>query len=201
MIITVGKLTNMLLETVRGACERIGISQGAILIAFEAKMEIARKWLDLHESGTLTFTFPVVKGADTIYRKEDGEAGDCAGVAEMKVAGAQRAITYARDELRMPYPGPMESRSGALPEKLKGKGRSNWKGCVAIPIGYLVGGPCGNMGQEALVIYIAVSGGTEDEDEVAAWSALETISEIIAEEDGWMLARDYLCFTPPTLGE
>jgi hypothetical protein len=150
---------------------------------------VARNWLGL--PGDITITEPLYGVQNTIYTRDDKEAGDCAGVVAMKIAAAKKAKALgdeahgsaSRDEMR----------SGALPEEYNGNGRINWKGAIGISIGYLVFGPCGNLGAEAMMVYVAVSGGTQDEDELAASAAIPVIREIMkAEHDGgWILARDF----------
>lgn len=178
------------LSAVKLEASRIGIKQGAVAICFSPQASVASNWLGT--TSDITFTEPLAWGhTNTIYCKDDGkEAGDCAGVVAMKIAAAKRAKMLAEAEHHNAS-SRKELTSGALPEEYVGNGRINWKGAIAFPIGYHTGGPCYNMGSEAMIVYVAVSGGTQDEDERAAWAALPVIREIIEfeHENGWILNR------------
>ena len=49
-----------------------------------------------------------------------------------------------------------------------------------------------NLIEDGDKVLIAVSGGKQDQDEVAAWAALDVIREVIDSEAGYMLGRDFL---------
>lgn len=189
MYISVKGFAQKVLSAVKQEAARIGIDQGAVAICFSPKAGVASNWLGL--PGDVTITEPLAWcGDDTIYRKDDKEVGDCAGVVAMKIAAAKRTKMLA-DKDHYSATKREELTSGALPEEYVGNGRINWKGAVAFPIGFLTGCPCSSSGAEAMIVYVAVSGGTQDEDEQAAWAALPAIREIIELEhdNGWMLAR------------
>lgn len=188
MNISINELSSKLVEAVRKEAESQNITQGAIAICYESVSGIANKWIGLPESATCqTVTFPIAPGGDTIYRKDDKEAGDCAGVAAMKIAAARRA--YIEADSKFGLPSPEDCTSGALPEELVGNGRINWKGAIVLPVGVFYGGSCGHAGAEALKVYVSVSGGTQDQDEASAWAALPVLKEVLDNEPGWMLAR------------
>lgn len=189
MDISVKGFAKKVLAAVKQEAARIGIEQGAVAICFSPKAGVASNWLGL--PGDVTITEPLAwGGTDTIYREDDKEVGDCAGVVAMKIAAAKRTKMLAESNHYHPTERE-ELTSGSLPEEYVGNGRINWKGAIAFPIGFHTGGYCDNAGSEAMIVYVAVSGGKQDEDEQAAWAALPAIREIIfAEHDnGWMLAR------------
>lgn len=189
MYISVKGFAQKVLSAVKQEAARIGIEQGAVAICFSPKAGVASNWLGL--PGDVTITEPLAWGGDdTIYRKDDKEVGDCAGVVAMKIAAAKRNKMLAESDHYHPAER-VELTSGALPEEYVGNGRINRKGAVAFPIGFLTGCCCPNAGAEAMIVYVAVSGGTQDEDEQAAWAALPAIRKIIESEhdNGWMLAR------------
>ena len=187
MHITISEFTEKILAAVRKEAKDQGITQGAIAIAFEGNADVMSLPIPC---GMTTFTFPIIEGGDTVFRDDEGgELGDCAGVVAMKIAAAKRAITYHEAEHCIATAE--ESTSGALPEEFNGNGRINWKGCVAFPVGVLVGGHCGHLGMEAGRIYVSVSGGKQDQDEAAAWAALSVIAEALEAEYGCMLPRTF----------
>ena len=189
MYISVTGFASKVISAVKQEAFRIGIDQGAVAICFSPKVGVAQRWLNT--SSDVTFTEPIAWGGDdTIYREDDKEVGDCAGVVAMKIAAAKRnKMLVEKDHF---YPTKREElTSGALPEEYVGNGRINWKGAIAFPIGFLTGCPCSQSGAEAMIIYVAVSGGTQDQDEQAAWAALPVIREVIhfEHENGWMIPR------------
>ena len=188
MYISVNGFARKVLAAVKIKASNIGIRQGAAAICFSPSSNVARSWLGL--PGDVTITEPLYGFEGTIARKDGEEVGDAAGVVAMKITAAKRVKSLATTDHGHPKER-SELTSGALPEELVGKGRINWKGAVAFPIGYQTGGYCPNAGSEAMTIYVAVSGGTQDEDERAAWAALKAIREIIRSEhdNGWMLPR------------
>ena len=180
MNISKKEFAEKIVTAVRKECENQKITQGAIAVSFAGIDNISE-----------SFTFPVVVGSSTVcYDKDGRELGDAAGVAAMKIASAIKAIEYHTSI--KPYPGRSKYTSGALPEEFVGQGRTNWKGGIGVPIGILIGGHCGCMGTELFKICVAVSGGSQDQDEVAAWAALDVIREVIDSEAGYMLGRDFL---------
>ena len=107
----------------------------------------------------------------------------------MKIASARQLLRYNRENL-ITETSREELTSGAIPEELVGIGMTKWKGCVAIPVGCLYGAAlCPHRGALVMNIYVAVSGGKQDQDEQAAWAALEVIKDFIDREDGYMLQR------------
>ena len=195
MNISVSDFAGRVLCAVREEAKNQGIALGAIAICFAPTANLTREWLNMPEDAfgetSVTYTFPIVDGDSTIYTDADGnEKGDCAGVVAMKIAAAKRAIMYHNDDHYLATR--QEHTSGACPEQYNGNGRINWKGCIAVPIGYLTGGWCGRQGSDVMTVYVCVSGGTQVQDEAAAWAALPVIRDIINKEDGYMVHRSFL---------
>lgn len=187
MNISVNEVTEKLVKAIRKEAENQKIDQGAIAICYESVRGITNEWLGLPQGAiSNTVTFPIIPGEDTIYRKDNKEVGDCAGVVAMKIAAVRRVFTEVNAK---GTPTLEECTSGALPDELVGNGRINWKGAIVMSVGALYGGACGNAGTEALRVYVSVSGDTQDQDETTAWAALPALREILAQECGWMLAR------------
>lgn len=191
MNISKESLAAAIVDAVRQGCREQGIKQGAIAVCFEPSIGAAHSWLKIpHSFDSVTITAAVNPDYGTIYTDENGkEAGDCAGVVAMKICAAKRAIMHYRKKHF--FAEKEESTSGAMPEQYVGNGRINWKGCVAISVGYNTGGWCCNAGTEAMIIYVAVSGGKQDQDEAAAWYCLDTLRKEFDCVDGFMLRRDY----------
>lgn len=191
MNITFAELTNKAVEAVRTKCGELGITQGAIGVCIEPKAGFTCEWADLPlTASTALYVAPVDINGDTICRKPDGtEIGDAAGVVMMKVCAAKRAMQYASETFEVD--GDLLT-SGALPEELVGNGRINWDGCIAIPVGYCIGGPCGNMGATCMNLYVAVSGGTQETDKEAAIAGVKYILGVLKEnhDRGFIIHRD-----------
>ena len=187
MNITNTKFAGKIVAAVQQKAKEIGITQGAVSVCFSPCSYKGIEWLGI--DADITITKPI-EGESTIYRENGTESGDCFGITAEKIAAAKKVLTIATDDHYQPL-NKDELSSGSLPEVCVGDGRVNWKGCVAYPIGYHTGYPCVNSGAEAMVIYVSVSGGKEEDDEKAAWAALSVIREVIDEshDDGWMLAR------------
>lgn len=192
MDITVRKLTADILDAVRKEAENQNISQGAIAICYEPLISGLNDWLGILDGAySSTHTFPVVPGKDTYFREDYTEVADCAGVVAMKIAAAKRSEIEAKTQ-SFEVPTRAQCTSGALDKSLVCDGRINWKGCVLYPLGVLTnGGPCGHAGHEAVNIYVAVSGGTEEQDEAAAWAALPVLQKLTRENLGFMLQRNF----------
>ena len=195
MNITPSDFAGRVLCAVREEAKNQGITQGAMAICFAPTANLTREWLNTPEGtfgeASVTYTYPIVDGGSTIYADADGnEKGDCAGVVAMKITAAKRAIMH--HDASHHLASRQEHTSGACPDQYNGNGRINWKGCIAVPIGYLTGGWCGRQGSDVMMIYICVSGGTQIQDEAAAWAALPVIRDIINKEDGYMVHRSFL---------
>lgn len=184
-------ITAAIIDEVRQGCKDQGITQGAIGVCFEPLIGAACNWLGIpHSFDSVTFTVAVDPDRGTIYIDENGkEVGDCAGVVQMKICAAKRAIRLNRADHYISERE--ESTSGSMPDDLNGNGRINWKGCVAIQMGYHTGGWCCNAGTDGMIIYICVSGGKQDQDEAAAWYGLKALQDNFDCVDGFMLRRDY----------
>jgi len=180
------EIASRIKDAVREACADQGITQGAIGITF-AYPSPYRKLEG--------YVYPVDEDGDTAGRDTDGrELGDCAGVVASKTAAVLKSIEYYTAEKK--YPGRDKYTSGALPEEFVGIGRTNWKGGIGIPIGHRIGGGgcgggCGRRGTHDFTIVVAVSGGKQEQDEAAAWAALDVLRQVADEDPSFMLARDF----------
>ena len=194
MNIKMAKFVGEIIQTVRLACGVQGINQGAIGVCIAPALESENEWANLPDGATdVLFTAPVNPFSDTTLCFEpEGYVGDAAGVVAMKITAAKDLVAHYAKKGIVP---PRElCTSGALLDELMGNGVVNWKGAVTIPIcvfegqaGYPVVSGCNIKTALAMNIYVAVSGGTEDQDENAAWSALKTIREIVDREAGYLL--------------
>ena len=187
MNITSTQFAERIITAVQQKAKSIGITQGAVSVCFSPSSWKGIEWLGI--DADITITKPLA-GESTIYRENGIEFGDCFGIVAEKIAAAKKVLMIATDDHYQPLDC-SELVSGSLPEVCVGDGRVAWKGCVAFPIGYHTGYPCENSGAEAMVIYVSVSGGKEEDDEKAAWAALSVIREVIRDNraNGWMLAR------------
>jgi hypothetical protein len=184
-------VVSCIIKRVHEACEELGIKQGAIGVCIEPKKLYFGEWAGVPTLATHEIAIASVRRGsdDTLCYDENGNiVGDGAGVVCMKIA-ATKQMMHRYEEKLIPITSKEELTSGAVPKELSGNGLTQWKGCVAIPVGYLSGGGCGSRGEEAMIFYIAVSGGKQEQDEAAAWTALEVIRDTVATEDGFMLHR------------
>ncbi len=178
-----------IITVVRDACEKIGITQGAIGVAIEPKRSYYETMFSVPTLASYDISIASVnrESGDTLCYEDGKIVGDCAGVVCMKIAATRQMLKYKEQHL-IPIVCKKELTSGDVPAELDGIGLTHWKGCVAIPIGCLTGGGCAFRGEGAMTIYVAVSGGKQEQDEEAAWTALKVILELI-EEDGLMVHR------------
>ncbi len=182
-----GQIEERITSSVRTKCAGIGINQGAIAIGFAPAVDFMAEWAGVAKDAVGLTAFPVVPGKDTLYHDTDGSTpADCAAVAAAKIFTAKAASEYYDCQAialeRYMY------TSGGLPQNELIDGRTKWKGGIAFAIGYFVGGGCGHMGAHGISILVAVSGGTEEQDEEAAWAALAPIKDLF-ESCGYILGR------------
>ena len=162
------EITKATLKSAREKAAEIGISQGAVAITCWPECEGAQKEAGSIFGESVSHTFSLIDGGDTIYRAEGRKEGDCAGVAAMKIVSARGAFTHFNETAAYFPESIAEYTSSSLPEELEGNGRTRWKGGIYFPlinVGYL-GCHCGRrrIGDYAY-IGIGFSGGTQDEDE------------------------------------
>ncbi len=184
---------NAIIEQVRSKCHDLGISQGAIGVGISLDgFREWYEWAESPESASVELTIaPITAHGDTFCFDENGRiVEDGAGTVAAKIAGLRRLL-ISYDEEGGVLNSIDQYTSGALPERMVIPGTSNERGAVAIPIGQLIGGFCGCQGARALTVYIGVSGGTEEQNEAAAWSALPYVNDEVDKVYGLMLSRAF----------
>ena len=193
MLISRTQMTGSIIEIVRAACVELGIAHGAIGVgvALAVRNRVMFEWFESPENANLELSIASITGdGDTLCYGEDGKAtGNGAGIVMETIAGLQRWVTICEREYRLPITRDIYT-SAAMPDNKVMPGDSNRKGAVAINVGMLDGIGCARHGCKAFTVYVAVAGGTDEENEKAAWSALGYIrDEVIAYEDDFMLER------------
>ena len=184
MYVNMESLVNAIVSRVRTKCREVGINQGAIGISIVPQSEEARKWAFVSTNDvSLDTIVPVIEGKDTLIEFDGKIVGDTTGIVGMKIAAAKRVMKEHRKNGTEPTCR-KECTSGALPEEFASlDGLVNWRGGVTIPLlrHDVSQKPVVNV--EVMTIYVAVSGGTEDQDEEAAWEALNVVYTATAMED------------------
>ena len=188
------QMVGTIIDIVRNACYEQGISHGAIGVgvALAKKNRVTFDWSEAPESAALELTIaPITSGDDTLCYDENGKiTEDGAGTVAMKIAGLRRLLTYY-DEEQVVVIKRFQYTSAAMPDQMVIPGLSKQMGAIAIEIGMLVGGFCAYYGECALTFYVAVSGGTEEQNEAAAWSALKYVDDEVQKDPTLSLARAY----------
>lgn len=188
----VEEVITKIIDAVHDACETIGIKDGAIRVCIEPKSPDTAEWVHLPAFASMVdYVAPINRHTeDTLCCDDAGKVvGDAAGVTAMKIASVRQIMRSYREEDYVAQ-NREELTSGYIIKELVGHGMTQWKGGIAIPVGVLYGsGTCPHRGMLAMYIYVAVSGGKQDQDEQAAWAALEPVKEFIDKEDGYMLQR------------
>ena len=198
MNITIKSFARRILEAVRSSCEEKGIRQGAIGICVSPVRLEETMWCNIPVGvSEVQFISSVIPFSDTaLYFEKEGYVGDAAGIVAMKIAAAKRImVEYADNDM---VPPRKNCASGSVPEHLLGDGIVDWKGAIVVPIDR-VDTSCCNITYScshphdvrALNVYVAVSGGTEEDDEAAAWAALGVINEILDDELDYKLADGF----------
>ena len=192
--VTRSDFVDTIVEHVRQACHNFGFAQGAIGvgICLENRFREWYEWAESPESAGVELTIaPITARGDTFCYDENGRiVEDGAGTVAAKIAGLRRLLISYDEEGDDPF-SIDQYTSGALPERMVIPGTSNEKGAIAIPIGQLTGGFCGYHGSSAMTVYIGVSGGTGEQNEAAAWSALPYVSDEVDKVYGLMLSRAF----------
>ena len=180
------ELVDLIINKVRNACQEQSIESGAIGVCFVPEPGLIDEWMDAprHSTGEL-YIAPVTEGGSTRPKK----TSDCAGIVAMKIAGLKLLMEHYDEEGIIPARD--QCTSGSLPNEMTGNGISNWKGAIAIQLGVRTGIGCHYRGNKALTVYVGVSGGTQLQDEAAAWTALDVLKEAIKDDPDIMLARMY----------
>jgi hypothetical protein len=193
MLISRTQMTGSIIEIVRAACVELGITHGAIGVGVElaVRNRAMFEWFESPENANLELSIASITGdGDTLCYDKDGKVTENgAGIVMGMVAGLQRWVTICEREYRLPITRDIYT-SAAIPDDSIMPGDSNRKGAVAINVGMLDGIGCARHGRKAFTVYVAVAGGTDEENEKAAWSALGYIrDEVIDYKDGFMLER------------
>ncbi len=185
-------MTESIIEIVRDACMELGITHGAIGVgvAMTVRNEAMSRWFESPENVNLELSITSITGdGNTLCYGEDGKVtGDGAGIVMGMIAGLQRWITICVKEHRQPITSDDIYTSAAMPDDKVMPGDSNRKGAVAINVGLLgcTGRPW--RGRRTFTIYVAVAGGTGEENEEAARSALDYIrNEATTYKDGFLI--------------
>ena len=188
----VKEVVTEIINAVHDACEKLGITDGAIRVCIEPKTPETAEWVDIPPFASMAeYVAPINRHTEgTLCYDADGKfVGDTAGVTAMKIASVRQVLRCYQEEDYVAQ-NREELTSGCIIKELVGIGMTQWKGGIAIPVGVLYGsGTCPHRGMLAMYIFVAVSGGKQDQDEQAAWAALEPVMEFIDKEDGYMLQR------------
>lgn len=188
----VEEVVTKIINAVHDACGKIGITDGAIRVCIEPKTPETAEWAHLPAFASMVdYVAPINRDTESTLCCDDAGkvVGDAAGVTAMKIASVRQVMrSYDEEDYAAENRG--ELSSGYIIKELVGYGMTQWKGGIAIPVGVQYGcGICPHRGMLAMYIYVAVSGGKQDQDEQAAWAALEPVKEFIDKEDGYMLQR------------
>ena len=188
MLISRTQMTGSIIEIVRAACVELGIAHGAIGVgvALAVRNRAMFEWFESPENANLELSIASITGdGDTLCYGEDGKVTENgAGIVMEMIAGLQRWVTVCEREYRLPITRNIYT-SAAMPDDKVMPGDSNRKGAVAINVGMHDGIGCTMHGRKASTVYVAVAGGTDEENEKAAWSALDYIrDEAITYKDG-----------------
>ena len=157
-------IVERILVAVRKKAAEFGLTEGAVAICCSDDVSFTKlkqtSCFGLLPGEDCMRVFPIKQDGSFAVRNEHfEEEADCFGVVAMKVAAAREA--YDRD-----FHSPLTSRESSSISNITG--RQNWGGCVNYPL-KINGRLCG-------FIFVAVSGGTERQDELCAWEAYEPIS-------------------------
>lgn len=178
----INELTKEIIEGARRYAEKVGITQGAVVVSFEILSDEVGEEIPLGPyRSEVVFSEPLIKGGkDTFYRIEGKPEGDCATVAKQKISSAKRAfLYYSKGEPFFPE-YPQKFMSGSLSPEFLGNGRTPWKGGVYIPVGYP--GRCGCAlvwAGDVMGLGVAISGGTQVQDEDGIKEMFPAIRHII----------------------
>ena len=197
MNITISVFVRKVFEAIRAGCDDEGITQGAIGVCITPKLKEEANWARIPSGiSDALFISPIsLSGETTLYSEKEGFAGDAFGVVAMKISATK--IIMARYDKEEDVTRRKMCTSGSLPDDMLGNGIVNWKGAIAVPIDVVKEGSrslcygCRFYNKRAMNVYVAVSGGTEEQDERSAWRAVDAINEIIEAEDVYKFADGY----------
>ncbi len=195
MIINKNEMVGTMIEKVRSACAEQGIRHGAIGVGTSVigRNRTLYEWRNSPESSVAELSIaPIGAGEDTLCYDEDEQVvGDGAGMVAERIFGLRRWLIGCMEEERALY-DIKQYTSAALPDRMVIPGLSNRPGAIAIVICMLAGGGCTYRDMRAIVVYAAVVGGTDEQNENAARSALDYIrNEVIDQAKGFRLAEAF----------
>ena len=188
-------MVTKIIEHVRKGCLDLDIEHGAIGVGVIPlkRSRAVLDWMQAPDGVVLeTSVVPITPNDDTFcynvfYDSIDGEG---AGDVEMMITGLRRLLLCYKQKQatvveREGY------TSGALPDSAVIRGTSNMGGAVAIEVLGHVGAPHACYHEHVVTFCIAVSGGTEKQNEAAAWRALDCIKSEIEHDQVLFLPSAY----------
>jgi hypothetical protein len=183
MFINMHTLVNAIIVDVRSKCQKLGIEQGAIGISIVPESEEARNWAGIvRRDMSVDFMIPVIEDGNFTLEFDGQIVGNAAGVVGMKLASVKQVMDNNR-RLETELTSSKQCTSGALPETCANQhGLTNWRGGIAVPLFKRDFSEPSIPGKRVMTVYVAVSGGEEEQDEEAAWGALGTVMRATALE-------------------
>ena len=173
------QMVGIIIDIVRGECYEQGLIHGAIGIgvSLEKRNRAIFNWAEMPESAVFESTIaPITPNDSTLCYDENGEVTENgADTVGIKIAGLQQLLIFY-DEEQIGVTERSQYTSAAIPDWMAISGLSKKRGAIAIAINALVDTNT-FYGERAITFYIAVSGGTEEQNEAAALSALDYIDD------------------------
>ncbi len=170
-------------------CYEQDLIHGAIGIgvSLEKRDRAIFNWAEMPESAVFESTIaPITPDDSTLCYDENGEVTeDGADTVGIKIAGLRRRLIFY-DEERIGVTERSQYTSAAIPDWMAISGLSKKKGAIAIAINALVDTNT-FYGERTITFYIAVSGGTEEQNEAAALSALDYIGDEVQKDPNLLL--------------
>ena len=161
-------IINGIVAAVSAKAAELNLKDGALAICYNSTMAFSEGCSPVAFDGMKygedrMRIYRLSKDGSHIIRDEDGkETYQTFGIVGMKIAAAAKVFHKTNGRCIL---------SSEADENDNIPGRINWGGCVLYPICYNH-----NHTQDFCAkIYVAVSGGTSEEDEECAWAALEPI--------------------------
>ena len=173
------QMVGNIIDIVRRECYEQGLIHGAIGIgvSLEKRNRAIFNWAEMPESAVFESTIaPITPNDSTLCYDENGEVTENgADTVGIKIAGLQQLLIFY-DEEQIGVTERSQYTSAAIPDWMAISGLSKKRGAIAIAINALVDTNT-FYGERAITFYIAVSGGTEEQNEAAALSALDYIDD------------------------
>ena len=173
------QMVGTIIDIVRRGCYEQGLIHGAIGIgvSLEKRNRAIFNWAEMPESAVFESTIaPITPDDSTRCYGENGEVTeDGAETVGLKIAGLRQLLIFC-DEEQIGVTERSRYTSAAIPDWMVISGLSKKKGAIAIAINALVDTNT-FYGERAITFYIAVSGGTEEQNKAAALSAFNYIDD------------------------